>query len=77
MLTWEECACNLCSIDQQEMQMSTHKESLDRKGCRWVLVSETRSGMYAWFRPVRHANDGHYDRNFRIADMLLICEVSL
>jgi hypothetical protein len=44
---------------------------LDRHGHRWLLVANTRSGVYGWFRPEAHADDGYYDRSFRIDRMRL------
>lgn len=55
--------------------MNTTQTYLDKKGRRWLRIAETRSGVYAWLRPVARANDALFDRNFKISEMLLICEV--
>ena len=39
----------------------------DRKGRLWILVAHTRSGVVAWFRPVEHADDGYYDKAFKLS----------
>lgn len=41
----------------------------NNNGRRFILVAVTRSGVYAWFRPIEHAEDGFYDVNMKIADM--------
>ena len=43
--------------------MNTTQTYLDKKGRRWLRIAETRSGLYAWFRPVARANDALFDRN--------------
>lgn len=45
---------------------------VDKHGRRYLLVSETRGGIHAWFRPVEHANDGYYDVNRRMSEMRFI-----
>jgi hypothetical protein len=50
-----------------ETAMTTYK---DRKGRLWILVATTAAGIYGWFRPVEHADDGYYDKNMKIADMV-------
>ena len=47
--------------------MSVYK---DKRGRKWLRVAETRSGIFAWFRPIQHVNDGYYDKSFKIADMV-------
>ncbi len=42
---------------------------LDKRGRQWVRVAETRAGVYAWFRPLAHADDGSYDRSFKLSEM--------
>ena len=42
---------------------------LDSHGNRWLLIASTRAGIYAWFRPEAHADDGSYDRSFKLAKM--------
>jgi hypothetical protein len=44
-------------------------EYTDAKGRRWLLVGTTLAGVYGWFRPVKHADDGYYDKSFKIAYM--------
>lgn len=42
---------------------------MDRKGRMWLLVAHTAGGIYAWFRPMQHADDGFYDKNFKLSAM--------
>jgi hypothetical protein len=51
------------------MNTQTRTEWTDRRGRRWLRVGETRSGVYAWFRPVKHADDGSYDTALKIAEL--------
>jgi hypothetical protein len=41
----------------------------DRKGNQWLLVANTPAGVYGWFRPVEHPNDGWHDKHCKIASM--------
>ena len=42
---------------------------LDKRGRKWVRVADTRGGVYAWFRPLAHADDGSYDRCLKVAEL--------
>jgi hypothetical protein len=44
----------------------------DRNGRQWLLVAETRAGVYAWFRPIEHATDGLYDQSFKLSAMMAL-----
>ena len=45
---------------------------VDKKGRKWFRVAETRAGVFAWFRPIEHPDDGYYDKSFKVAAMQLV-----
>jgi len=48
------------------MNAATYKDS---RGQLWLLVATTKAGIYAWFRPIAHADDGSYDKSLAVASL--------